>query len=63
MPLQAWNGLDDFGKVVSKHGSFAAIFVIFFETQAAVAVGPPSQKACRTSNWQWIRTTRQQNWL
>ena len=29
MPLQAWNGLDDFGKVVSKHGSFAAIFVIF----------------------------------
>ena len=29
MPLQAWNGLDDFGKVVRKHGSFAAIFVIF----------------------------------
>ena len=29
MPLQAWNGLDDFSKVVRKHGSFAAIFVIF----------------------------------
>ena len=35
MPLQAWNGLDDFGKVVSKHGSSAAIFVIFRDSRGS----------------------------
>ena len=35
MSLQAWNGLDDFGKVVSKHGSFAAIFVIFRDSSGS----------------------------
>ena len=35
MSLQAWNGLDDSGKVVSKHGSFAAIFVIFRDSSGS----------------------------